>query len=798
MQEVKSGGKFRFTNTGTVPFILLKSLLVCIAVLLTHTAIAQPVNTWNVYPSYSTINDIGSGEDGIITAATLGGIFLNNSQTDEFTTFTPINGMHRSDASALVRHSDTDVIYAGYMDGMIDRIDLQSGTVDQIRDIFRVSRFNTKSITGMLIHEGRLYVSTAFGIVIYNLDNLLVENSVIRIGDFNAGMGVNKIRIRNNRIYAAMDGGVAMASLDGNIVDSSVWTSFHTADGLPDNAITDFTIFNSIMYAASEEGVYRMDGNGSWQSYNPLNAVKATGFNNQHSDNEIFGFRGNKVFRMNAAGDISIYTAGIQSEFTVLTQAASGELLAGSSNEGVISFSFEQETPDRILPDGPYLNFFSDLEADQEKMIAASTGDFPQADPLNPVRGYYIFNDGTWDNYNINTSSELAAENFFTAYKIEATSDHYFIGSWGRGVAVQNKPDNTISVHNTSNSDLTGWRDGFNYIVASGIKEDRNGDVWLITADSEFSLNLYDEENNNWIPFREEFVPGTYFHLFVDSNNQKWISLIDNLNSGSGTGLMVLDTGNPVDAGDDRFQVLNTSENTGNLPNNKVNAITEDKNGEVWIGTGRGIARFIFPDLIIGGNPNEWRAQWLINEDTTAASRFLLRDVEVTAIAVNAANQKWVGSSNLGVWLLNDEGSRIEEHFTAENSPLLSNAINDIEIIESTGEVLISTDQGLVSYFDEPKAAVDEMDELKVYPNPFSYKRHEKIFTEGLSEVTRIKILTADGIVVNEIDAAGGRVAWDARDFRGNKLGSGVYFLVAYEEEGKGKGVGKVVIINGE
>lgn len=798
MQDDITDVPCRATGNHFIAIAVVMPLMLLLAVFMPVSTLSQPVDSWKVYPSFSTVNDLSMDEDGTLTAATLGGIFIKAPDKEDFTTFTPINGMHRSDASALVHHSNSEVIYAGYMDGMIDRIDVQNGSIDQIRDIYRVSRFNTKSITGMLIHEAKLYVSTAFGIVIYNLNTLLVENSVIRIGGFNAGMGVNNIRIRDNRIYAALDGGVAMASLDDNIVDSSAWTSYHTADGLPDNAITDFTMFNEVLYAASADGVYRMGTDGSWQAYSNLSGVKATGFNKNHSDNDLFGYRANKVFRMDTAVNISVYTAAIKSDFTVLNQSASGKLVAGSSNEGGISFSFGDDDLNHILPDGPYLNFFSDLEADGTKIIAASTGDFPQADPLNPVRGYYIFKDGAWENYNRNTSAELASENFSTGYKVEATSGYYFIGSWGHGVAVQDKSDNTISVHNTSTSDLSGWRDGINYIVVSGIKEDRNGDVWLITSDSEFSLNLFDEANNNWIPFREEFVPGTYFNLFVDSNNQKWISLIDNLNSGSGTGLMVLDTGNPEDAGDDRFQVLNTSENTGNLPNNKVNAITEDKNGEVWIGTGRGIARFIFPDLIIGGGPNEWRAQWLINEDTTAASRFLLRDVEVTAIAVNAANQKWVGSSNLGVWLLNDEGSRIEEHFTAENSPLLSNAINDIEIIESTGEVLISTDQGLVSYFDEPRAAVDEMDELKVYPNPFSYKKHDRIFTEGLSAVSRIKILTADGLVVNEIDAAGGRVAWDARDFRGNKLGSGVYFIVAYEEDSNGKGLGKVVIINGE
>jgi len=66
---------------------------------------------------------------------------------------------------------------------------------------------------------------------------------------------------------------------------------------------------------------------------------------------------------------------------------------------------------------------------------------------------------------------------------------------------------------------------------------------------------------------------------------------------------------------------------------------------------------------------------------------------------------------------------------------------------------------------------------------------------EGLSESTRIKVLGVDGIVVNELAAQGGRISWDGYDYNGNKLGTGVYFLIAFEESGRETGIGKVVIV---
>jgi hypothetical protein len=148
------------------------------------------------------------------------------------------------------------------------------------------------------------------------------------------------------------------------------------------------------------------------------------------------------------------------------------------------------------------------------------------------------------------------------------------------------------------------------------------------------------------------------------------------------------------------------------------------------------------------------------------------------------------------VYLLNAEGSKIIKRFTTDNSPLFSNSIKSIAVNDITGEVFIATDVGLISYQDVPKRAVNSMDELKVFPNPFNYSENNEILIEGLSTETTIKILGVDGTVIDIFSTSGGRVSWDVRDSYGNKLGSGVYFVVALDSEGSSKGVGKVVVVH--
>ena len=68
---------------------------------------------------------------------------------------------------------------------------------------------------------------------------------------------------------------------------------------------------------------------------------------------------------------------------------------------------------------------------------------------------------------------------------------------------------------------------------------------------------------------------------------------------------MVMDTNDPMNLQDNQGVKLTTSPSNGNLPDNKVTAFLEDKNGEVWIGTARGIARFLFLNLLSIANVHQ-------------------------------------------------------------------------------------------------------------------------------------------------------------------------------------------------
>lgn len=747
----------------------------------------QDLNSWNVYPSFSTVHSIVV-EDGIIYSATLGGIFtVQNQEIDH--TYTTLNGLHRSDPMNIVFDESRNQLIAGYIDGMIDVINLENNEVQRLEDISRVNRFNSKSINSFKLYGQDLYVATSFGIVIYDLESLLVRDSYVRLGDFDIGISVQDFDISNDSIFVATTQGIAAGNMNDNLVESSNWINYTQSDGLPSDIIEDVAKFQTNLYAIVEGQIYYKQ-NSTWSNHPEFNSNGYNELVKNVSNRSLGSSNNNEIQILHEDGRMELLQPSMESDISSF-YLRNNEVYVGTSNEGLLFYEDVNEEAERFLPTGPYLNFFGNTMVDDGVLIAASSSEFPGADPFNPIRGYYIYDKGDWKNYNRNTRNELAGT--YNAFSLGQTESHYFVGSWGYGIMKHSKETDEIVRYQQSNSNLEGLSSDPWYVVISGLDNDSQDNMWAISYLSEYPLNVQLNGTDEWISFESLSGSDNYYNLFVDSFDHKWISLIST--SAAGLGLLIIDTGNPEDPNDDEFVKLTSSQTNGNLPDDKVNVILEDRNGEVWIGTNRGIARFIFPELIVNGGPQERQAQWLINEDTSAVSRFLLRDVDVTSMAVNAANEKWIGSRNQGIWVLNEEGSRIEKRFTAENSQLISNNILSISVNDESGEVFIATDLGLVSYQDIPKKPVNKMEELKVYPNPFQYNRHNEIIIEGLSESTSIKILGVDGFVVNEIQTQGGRISWDGYDYNGNRLGTGVYYVVAYEDSGRERGLGKVIII---
>lgn len=749
---------------------------------------AQNLGDWQTYVSHADARFIAPAVENRIWAATGGGI-IQIDGSDVAREYTMASGLYRVNATAITYDVDNDYIWQGYDDGTIERVSLSSGSIAHYGDIRRTERYSSRGINSLQMIDGYLYIATDFGIIVFDPQTGLVRDQFTRLGEFNSGLPVNDIEYYEGSLIAATQAGVAIGDLDDELDIPSSWQNYDQQDGLPDANINLIASWQNQVLAFSSEGAFTMEemqwvGNDYFEQQNITSVtVSEEGTSITAVTPEMVFFRDDQGEESWSFGDEFPINSSFYNENT-------DEFFIGTADFGVVQFNRQTgEMEEEILPGGPFSNFFTDLNMDGSTLIAGSRNATGRS-------GFYIFSDNDWQNYHRDSSGFLGQNNIRRFIRTGVTESSYYFGSFGQGIVRFDKESGEMQNYTANNSPIQGFEFGSNYTVIGGIAPNPDGTVWLASwTEQQDAIYRYDEESEELEVFNK---PGSIvgdariFGLKRDSAGQLWAHLTDD--GFDGRGLAVMREG---ENGIEGVQ-LTEDGTSGNLPSESINDVAEDNRGEVFIATNDGVANFAFPDRIIGGSAQDRQASLLLNADTTAASSFLLHNVHANAIEVNAANQKWIGTENAGLWLISPVGGRYEvvEHFTSDNSPLISDSIISLTLDEETGTLYIATDLGLMSYVGTTKAGVEEMEELFVYPNPYSYREQEgNIIIEGLADATKLNVLTADGRVVDRIETRGGRIEWDARDFQGNRVGSGVYVLVAVDEDNDERGTGKVVII---
>jgi hypothetical protein len=138
------------------------------------------------------------------------------------------------------------------------------------------------------------------------------------------------------------------------------------------------------------------------------------------------------------------------------------------------------------------------------------------------------------------------------------------------------------------------------------------------------------------------------------------------------------------------------------------------------------------------------------------------------------------------------------QHFTTENSDLLSDYVESLAIDMQSGEVFVGTGQGLCSFnSDATAAAVDLVeDNVYAYPNPVQPGYNGQITVVGLTFDADVKILTTSGKLVAQGRSNGGTFTWDGCDSSGRRVASGIYMVAVAKSNGDKGVVCKIAVVN--
>ena len=226
-----------------------------------------------------------------------------------------------------------------------------------------------------------------------------------------------------------------------------------------------------------------------------------------------------------------------------------------------------------------------------------------------------------------------------------------------------------------------------------------------------------------------------------------------------------------------------------------VRCVAEDAEHNIWVGSSGG--PFMLERKEINNNGGVFTQVKVPRNDGTDYADYLLAGIDIMCLAIDGGNRKWFGTNGNGVYLISSDNMKEIHHFTSENSKLLSNVVKSIAINPTTGEVFFGTDNGLCSYFSDATKSNTEMtkDNVWAYPNPVEPSYTGPITVTGLSFDADVKILSSNGVVINEGRSNGGTFVWDGCDKKGRRVNSGVYMVVTATNNGEKGTVCKIAVI---
>lgn len=770
-------------------------LLAALAVVAALPAVAQN-DRWQAFPSLRNVQALAASGDAL-WVGTDGGVYRYAPATGEVERFTPVEGLSGVDVEALAYDATRDVVWVGYPDGALDRLDATSGTVRSFFEIAQADRFNARGINRIDVEADSLLISTEFGVVVFDAVRNEVSDTYERFGTLMAGTEVGDVLAAplpdgQPGLWVGTREGIAYASLSApNLREPSAWTvDLDTLADVLSLAAFDGTIFAGTEQGEAEEGGgYRRQADGRW--------VRFTSATRSFWDLFVMG---DDLVAVNVFQVLLVDPAGQTRSFQVPeagngfqtgTPGPGGMLWVGSSTEGLIAFpsleGLEGGTvePERtVVPDGPLTNAILDLDVDPEGDV------WTGFQSLNSrINGFARFDGTGWTNFGLANGALPDRATIRVAHADDF--GNVWFGTEGRGV-FQYAPDGEITLYTQENSTLEqSSQTNPDFIVTAGLDTDEDGRLWVSNRFVSPPLHVRTPDGT-WMGIeRPSNVPTdlSYDKIYIDSFGQKWIT------GYRGNGFLVLDTGaDPVDADDDRAAVVRTTGSVGTgLPDAEVNAIIEDRSGRIWLGTDRGLATVFSPGSIFVGDPVQ-QVTWARTPD---GASFFLRDLRIFDIAVDPADRKWL-ASDAGVWLLNADGDEVIANFTVENSPLPSNVVVAVEVDDASGAVYVATSGGLYRYEGDSLAPSPTAEDLFVYPNPVRAEGGAlpEIAITGLVDDADVRVLTIDGQVVASFRTRGGSVRWDGRDQRtGALVPSGVYIVAAAGQNGEGTAYGKIAVI---
>ena len=758
-------------------------------------SVCASIGSWRLHMAYHNAKQCVVVNDKVYVVSD-GSLYSYTPETD----FVECYDKSNVTSDQGIRHigvcdkSNTLVII--YENANIDLIH-PDGSVVNITDFANASTFDPQ-VNDLRIIDGKAYLATNFGVIVLDVEREEFGDTYV------LGKVTHSCVELGGIIYAATAGGLYSGDTRTNLLDAANWVS------LNGNVYAQLAVFdNSLLALKSKESVY---------SVNPIDGAPTLfckgKFTFLHcTDGTLLIGDKTNVFAYSSLTD---YTQLVFDGTVNYLTANNGTYWTCNGSKGLNGYRYDEEekcvvqTVSGIIPNSPVRNHCQYLcfVGDDRLLVAGGIMNYYDDWALHRAATLTMYEDGTWYSFEEEGVAARTAGTFRNMTSIvqdPKDPNHHYASSYGQGIY---EYQDLKFVRQYTHKKKEGLNDvdsiplespapkSYEYTRVSRLQYDSDGNLWITNSHAESPVKLLKPDGtfvNLYYPELE--YQETVSDVLFDGKGRVWIVSLQGPAS-----LFCIDmNGTLEDTSDDRVRVFDEKfidQDGGSVEVYYINDIAEDHNGDIWVMTDKGPYVLYNTEEVFKDNYHFTKIKVPRNDGTNYAD-YLLDGAYTTCVEIDAANRKWIGTLSNGIYLVSADGLEEIHHFTKDNTPLPTNVIESLALHHKSGELFVGTDKGLVSYMSDATRPEESYEEEKVYayPNPVTPDYDGVITVVGLKANSNVKIINTAGRLVAEGISLGGTFTWNGRTPQGQRVATGVYYVLGSDEEGNEGIVTKVLFI---
>ena len=738
---------------------------------------------WRIHYAYNDVTSIEQNEKRVY-ALSDGALYYTDKESEVVERCDKLIGLNDVNIVQMRYSEDIHGLLLMYANGNIDIL-YDDNSVYNIPDLYNAQINMSKRANAIYLHEDRAYISMDFGVLVLNLRRKEIQDTYY-IGDKASKVKVCSICIAGDSIYAASSNSIYTAWLQDNLVDYAHW---NTLKGLPGSGeIAQITVFDTRLCLLRGGKLYTREQN-QWITYTAVDKIESI----KTQGDKLYALTEQLVYEIDdnmTASPFSVFIGATDVAYDSLNRTYWFAYHA----DGIGKYDTKSMSVNHYIPSGPISNSAYRIRVKENRVFIVPGGYLSVY--YNRGGSVSIYDSGEWTNFPQTYFMEktgVYTEDYSDVICLNGDPSHFFIASFGYGL-IEFKDNAFYTRYNQLNSPLaTQINSPEKYTWVDAFAVDASNNLWMYNKAADGVKVL--TSTGKWYSIENAATNqlSRCKNLLIWNKNPN-VKILNSARAAAGIGIFN-DNGTIDNSKDDKgvFYSAFTDQDGNELTPELILSIAQDKSGALWVGTNSGILTFENPESLFSSNACT-RIKIRRNDGTNLAD-YLLNDESINAIAVDGANRKWIGTASSGLYLMSEDGKETIEHFTAENSPLLSNNVIAIATNDENGEVFIGTDGGLVSYQSDAAKGMGHLSEAYVYPNPIRPGFEGVITIAKLSDNSTVKITDTAGNLICTTLSNGGIAIWDGNDAYGKKVRSGIYYAHCNNEAGNEYALVKILFL---